>query len=513
MLPPNQPPTVPVDAALQAQLEQQASQAQPAEPAAAQPVDPDNHAGQAFLSKSPFTPYPEDQQKIEPKTEMLFLPGQTFKHNQSYYDELSQRKKRVVTIDDMDFADVAGWGQMSGHDDELDDALNRPDATWTQAIDSPNGKIQMGRPKIPESHAKALTGDAAVARVRSIAGLGTTLSIPLYHTGCWVSVAAPQKETIINLHYQIAMEKMRLGRRSMGLVFSNDTIYRTSPLLNVIYECIDETSLAKGLDIREVLSHHDIPILIAGFAWLCYPKGFEYTRPYHSPDPSERKPIRGLVDISKMVIADPSQLTAWQISHLSKRFNHTTSKEDLKRYAAEHTIRQQRYELIPGKLWMNLKIPTAVESINSGTRWVDSIENLVKKTLSSEAADATRNRIIGSHASATTMRQYTQWVASIEDDAYTYEEVEVIERLLSDLSELPDVRDKYMESILAFINSTSCAIVACPVMDPKEAAYGKADYPRWEYMIPINPEQVFFQLLAQKIETLETISQIMGQAA
>jgi hypothetical protein len=475
----------------------------------------DSHPGpgRAYMDKPVFTPYPREQQNRDTEGEMLFMPGDTFQNNQEFYEENANRgRKRIVTSKDIEYADVLGYGQMAGHDDEYDKALNRPGADWRSSLVTPNGNLRAGRPKLSDSHAKILSGDKAVARVRMLAGLGSSFAIPLWHTGIWVNMEAPSKDALINLHYLIQMEKIRLGRKTMGLVFSNETIYRTSAALRLALDCVTETTLANGLDLREHLSHHDIPLLIWAMACLCYPRGFEYSRPVRSADESKRVVVKGIVDVSKMCIVDNSYLTEWQNKHMSKRFGAVSSAADMTRYQEEFTIKQARFELIPDKLWMTLKIPSALESINNGQRWVDSIETLVKRTLQIDATDAQRNRLIATHATSTTMRQFTQWVATIEDDSHTYEETETIEKMLDDLSEIPDVRDRYIDAINTFINSTSASIIACPVVDVDEANFVTPTYPKYPYQIPIDPSVVFFQLLAQRIGILEAVTNILEQA-
>lgn len=485
----------------------------PTEQKTSTPVENDQAPapGRAYFDKAPFTPYPADQQQKDPDGELLMFPGDTFKNNQAAYEANSRAPKKIVTAGDIAYADVMYYGQQTGHDDELDEAVNRENGDWRNRIETENGPIRAGRPKLSDSHAKILAGDAAVQRVRMIAGIGSALSIPLPHTGIWVRMGAPSKDALINLHYQIAMEKTRLGRKTFGLVFSNETIYRTGAVVDLALNCIEEHTLATGIELKDVIKHHDIPILIWGLACLAYPRGFDYARAVRSDDESKRRIVRGIVDISKMLVFDNSYLSDFQKKHLSRRFGATTTLEDLKKYQDEFMAKKTRVELIPGQLWMSLKVPNLGESLNSGQRWVDSIETLVKQTLGVEASDAQRNRLISVHATATTMRQFTQWVEKIEDENHIYEEVETIEKMLDDLSELPDIRDRYIGGIRTFINDTTAAIIACPVVDAEEAAYVQPQYPKYPWMIPIDPSIVFFQLLAQRIAILETITNYMEQ--
>lgn len=469
--------------------------------------------GRAQMDKPVFLPYPEAEQKRAIEQEILFMPGDTFKNNEKFYEENnSRRPKRIVTTSDMEYADVMAYGQMVGHDDEYDPALHREGGDWKSYLETENGRLRAGRPKLNDSHAKVLSGDAAVARVRQIAGLGSSFAVPLWHTGIWVRMSAPPKDALINLHYNTQMEKIRLGRKTMGLVFSNETIYRTASALNLALDCVEESTLEQGLDIRDHLSHHDIPILIWAMACLCYPRGFEYARPVRSADESKRRIIKGVVDVSKMCIVDNSFLTDWQKKQMSRRFGAVTGAVDLKRYKDEFTNRQARFELIPDELWLTLKTPTAIESINSGQRWVDSIETLVKKTLQQDASDAQRNRLIATHATSTTMRQFGQWVATLEDNQHVYENIETVEKMLDDLSEIPAIRDKFIDAVNKFINGGAAAIIACPVVDAEEAAFVKSTYPKFPYQIPIDPAVVFFQLLAQRIGILEAVTSILEQA-
>jgi hypothetical protein len=80
-----------------------------------------------------------------------------------------------------------------------------------------------------------------------------------------------------------------------------------------------------------------------------------------------------------------------------------------------------------------------------------------------------------------------------------FDDIDTVEALLDDLSARDALRDIYFDEIGKFIDDTTVSIIAVPAVnevDPTD------QFPRFPYMVPIDPLMVFFTLLVQKAKRI-----------
>jgi hypothetical protein len=106
------------------------------------------------------------------------------------------------------------------------------------------------------------------------------------------------------------------------------------------------------------------------------------------------------------------------------------------------------------------------------------------------------------------MRQYSQWVESIEFNSNIIEDKETIESTFSILSSDDNVRDEFIQEVTKYINESTISVIGIPAYDcpncgaPQEKVEGVSTYPKLVNILPLEVVQLFFALLAQKIQRI-----------
>lgn len=410
---------------------------------------------------------------------------------------------------DPNWVNALQLGVQSGlREDMMDPAVNKEGSHYTQGIEGRTGLLAGAEPRFKTVNNQSLQGETAVLRVLSHLGLGTMFQIPLWHTGIWITVRAPSESQLLELHRQHINDKVELGRNTYGLIFSNTTAYTVDRLVNFVIQNLHSTTLKDGGDLREIISSHDIPALIWGIATAIYPRGFQYSRAC-TVDPAKcDHVIQERLNLSKIQWTNKRALTEGQIAHMGNRLIASMSKESVLNYQKELLDCQNREVTIcedtDEAIKVIFKIPTILQYVSSGHRWISDIVTMVNKTFGMDANEDERNEYIVSQGQATSIRQYRHWISSIGIDDNLIEGEEDIDAVLNQTSTDDNFRNGVMEKLKDYIASSSISQIGIPTY--KCPACGKdhvSPLPQMTSIIPIDTIQVFFTLLVQKIERLK----------
>lgn len=382
-------------------------------------------------------------------------------------------------------------------------AFDRPKAAWRQYVDSPaKGKLSYSLPKIGEDTAM-VSGPQAVLRFRNFMGQGSLVSIPLWHSGFWITVRTPSDSVLIELKRRLVEAKITLGRQTHGLVFGNEATYSYGDILDVVLEHLYSTTLegADAMTLREQILTNDLPAIFWGLACAIWPKGFQYSRALLTQEGIEEKQIvTGLINVTKLLWVDNAALTDWQKKHMSERVPNKMTKEQIARYRSEFTISfSKKVEIDDGNghaFKATLTVPSAAMFIRTGTRWVDQLTQIVQEVYTSDRDDtARRNQAMVEHANATIIRNVSHWVEALEEseDRPPITDRDTIDEILDGLSQIDTVRDMLQKKVQAFMDETAISVIAIP------EGTGKATgLPRFPHLIPLDVVSVFFILLMQR---------------
>lgn len=392
------------------------------------------------------------------------------------------------------------------YNDGLGKTAARSEANFVQGVESAQGILTATAPIFKSKEDTKFTGDRARLRIRQALKLGVIFNVPLWHSGFWIRIKAPSEGALLELYRQITADKVTLGRATYGLIFSNNTSYSARVLLDFVIENMYESSLAikEGDNIRNYIKTPDLPILLWGLACSIYSNGFQYTRACISDPEKCNHILKEKLDLSKLLWTDSTALTQHQINHMTKRQRGSMETDSLKRYTDEFIRGQKNKVNLTDDVSITIKIPTIVEHIDSGYRWINTIEENYGKALIQD--ESKRDDYLISQGKATVMRQYAHFVESIEVAGDVYDDVETLEEVLNDLTASDKIRNTFMDKVADYLAESTVSMIAIPTYTcpscggDQSPTKTNASFPN---LIPIDIIPTFFTLLLAKLRKIE----------
>lgn len=386
--------------------------------------------------------------------------------------------------------------------------VDREGSDFRQVVRSEKGILGASQPRFKESGGGLVTGEKAVLRVQALMGVGSLVSIPLWHSGFWITLKAPGEGALLELNRRLAQEKITLGRMTHGLAFSNNSVFWSAWLMDFAIAHIYDSSLKPEMleksGYRERIKSQDLLTIAWGLAAAVWPKGFPYARAIIDPAGGTTKVIREIINVMKLQWVDTASLTPWQISHMASRVSGSMSEETVQRYLDDFTRGKGRRVQLSENIAVMLKVPSVAEYVISGQKWVNNIMQMVDRAFQLPPDSVERNQYIGEQGKATNMRQYSHWIEQIitsnGDEENVVVDVPTIEDALSAMSQSDELRKAYFEGVQQFIEDSTISLIAVPATEETD----KSDMPRFPNLLPIDPLSVFFILLVQKTAQIQS---------
>lgn len=436
----------------------------------------------------------------------------------TFLDETQEVLKRIPNIDLTEDPATREWirtvaegSEFNTPDDTFVSTLEDPEADFTQKFTYNELSMNAGIPRFKPSENENLKGERAVIRLMSHLGLGTLFQVPLYHSGFWVTFKPPSESEIIELNRILMSDKIKLGRYTYGLVYSNVTSYTIRRLVDFALSHVYETTL-KDVSLDQLKQHiatQDLSSLLWGFICTMYPKGFKYKRACLNDPTKCNFIIEETLNVTKLQWTNKAGLTEWQRTFMSARQPKVKELPGVVRYKEELAKTQKRkveFNKESGNpISITIKTPNLAEYIEAGYTWISDIVNIVDKTLGADNSDEERNTLITRYGQATAMRQYSHWVECIEYESNIIDDRETIDNLLDRLSGDDIIRTDFITAVISYINTSTISVIGIPTFDcPKcktpQEQVGMAD--PYKNIIPLDVVSVFFGLLTQRLERM-----------
>tara|TARA_B100000700_G_scaffold154615_2_gene171605 strand:- start:3480 stop:5084 length:1605 start_codon:yes stop_codon:yes gene_type:complete len=374
--------------------------------------------------------------------------------------------------------------------------FNRPDSDWKHGLEDGQSLVSAGRVRLNSSGGK-LSGDSARLRLRAATGLGSILSIPLWHTGLWVKIKTPSAATLVELERTIAQQKAAIGRSTSGVAFSNSTIFILEPLLNCIFRHVYEHTYKGEKELRDIVKVTDIPQLVWGFACSIYPDGFPFAQPCVANPRKCTHVDYTTLHVPKLSWLDNTSMSEYQSRLMVDRDGEVTD-ETLSEYTRQHKAPQSRRVSINEDVTIHLSVPTVARHIQSGNSWVDGIIEMTNEAFGQELRGRQRDNYIIEQSQVTQLRRYTHWIEKVEfSDGSFVSDADSIDDLVSDLSSDPDIRDLIVENVEWLIKNSVISAVGIPRYDCPECggvASEDDSVTRLSEIIQLEVLEVFFTL-------------------
>jgi hypothetical protein len=423
--------------------------------------------------------------------------------NVSFFDSPQSRDWAMCVRDGL---------QLNTLNETLIPTLEDPEAEFRHDIEinGMNANARVPRHKALEN--TNLQGERAVIRLISHLGLGTLFSVPLWHSGIWVTFKPPSESGIVELNRILMNDKIQLGRYTYGMIFSNITSYTVNRVMDFALQHIYDISVkAEDISIDQLKDHiatQDIWCFLWGFMCTMYPRGFKYRRACITDPDKCTHILEDTLNLTKLQWTNTMALTDWQRTFMSSHQSKSKSLADVTRYREEMLKGQtHRVEIPTGPdetVAIVLHTPSVREYIDSGYQWIGGIADLVDRVLGADADDDDRNALIVDHGKASFMRQYGHWVSSIEFATNTVDDRETIDSLLDMLSADDEVRVRFTEAVVQYINTSTISVIGIPVYECPSCGSAQEIHDQGPYrnLIPLDVMSLFFGLLTQRLRRM-----------
>lgn len=393
-------------------------------------------------------------------------------------------------------------------------ALNDPNKNFKQLYEV------KGTPLIPAirefEYGSTLKGIEAIVALSTQLGSGNAFQVPLYHSGFWMTFMPPGDEEIVQINKLIAADKIQTGRASIGLAYSNGTIYQADRLVNFALSHVFETSIKTSagsklsvVALRKLIAPQDLNIVLWGFFTTWNISGFNYARACINDPDKCRNIFEERLNLTKLLWTSLDSLSEWQISHMSKRTPGSMEEESVKRYKSELACLSNKHIVLKSsnksEIKMELGISSIEDWISDGKKYIDKLAATVTNLLTNVEDENDRTDLMSKQANSGAMLTYSQWVKSIEL-AKGKVAPEAMEQTLQFLSADDGVRKQFFDEILKFIDETTIAVIAIPeFVCPKCEMVQESDkvLPRLTGLIPIDTINVFIELIQQWLIRLQ----------
>lgn len=378
---------------------------------------------------------------------------------------------------------------------------------FRQYVESDSGRLSAVKPKIAKTApGGTVSGEAALLKVNSMLTMGTSVQIPLWHSGFWVSIKAPSEGALIELDERIALEKGKLGRNTRGTAFSHSGVYIRGHLFNFIIDHIYDCNVKDWNEqmLRENILATDMAILTWGLSCAIYPKGYPFTRACVSNVSECQHVIKETLNIPKLLWTDNNAMSDKQKTHMAQR----SSKVTLDRvtwYQEEFTHPKSTNLRVNDAVAMDLRVPSMLETISAGVQWAEDIEQMTEAGLGKDIKYEKRARYMDEQSKLIMLRRYSHWVKRFiigdEDDVAVVAENdrETIDKVCEQLSADTDTIRTFRDHVQTFIDNAAFSIVGIPTYTCPSCGGEQQDvYGRSPYIIPLEIEQLFIILVAFK---------------
>ncbi len=443
--------------------------------------------------------------------EIYGLPG-------NYDDEVKSQLESLPNINIGDNPESRKWLNvlrkslsMAPYNNMFSDTINSDESAFTQDVDVNGIKLSPSSPRLKAIENQTIKGESAVLRVVTHLGLGTLFQVPLWHTGMWITFKPPTDAELIELNRILMVDKNILGRYSYGLAYSNIVGYTADRLVDFalahVFDYTAKTNEISPEQLKSVISSQDIYPLLWGFICTIYPNGFQYQRACtDNPDKCQHV-VEERLNLPKLLWVDNSVLTDWQKTHMSSRQSNIKDRASVLRYKEELKSLSKKKVNIGNEgseIYITITSPSVSEYIDAAQLWISEITQSVEQAISTDATPEEKENLIEAKGMSSSMRQYTQWIESIEFNGNVIEDKETIAATLNVISADDTIRNNFFKEIYDYINKSTISVVGIPKFNcPKCGAVQESEqYPLLTEVIPIDVIQVFFDLITQRLERI-----------
>ncbi len=442
-------------------------------------------------------------------------------------------REALEQLPNMDYSGnekMADWANVlnEGNDNltsygQYESTLNDEKADFSQGVDYKGKNLGITELKTNFSGTQ-LSGEKALIAFNKAMGYGDLVQTPLWSSGFWITFKTPTEADMISLNTEISEDKIRQGRATKGLVFTNRMSYTLERLSRFAMEHIFDTTLdARVLetkDIRELIKVQDYPFLIWGLLCSMYPRGFQYSRSCISDPDKCNYVLQETLNLKNLAWVNWRALDESHLAHMSNRMPKTKNLDSIINYQNTLSHNSDKTIDVQGEedstpIRITFKTPNISEYIASGEEWIVGIISIVDELMSkgpdsisgkanevSEKIIQEKNKLIDQYAQASSLRQLSHWVKNIEFQENSIEDKDTLNNVLSLISQDDKKRVKIIDELSSYIDETTIAVIGIPNYNCpkcKEIQQTPADGDVFGNIIPLDVTTIFFDQFVQRM--------------
>lgn len=390
--------------------------------------------------------------------------------------------------------------------DAMQKAIDEEEQDWQQYVKHDDKTIRPFRPKWKTPDNGTLSGLRAIDKIRSALNQGSTITIPCWASGIWLTIKAPTTLELADNFDLIANEMIELGKQTGGGIFENTQVYLNKNLIDLVtklfysWNVIDNEN-TENRTLEEMLLVDDLETIAWAIGACMYPNGYPFDEPCVANTENCNEVNSQLININKMFFVNNNKLTKWQKEFMS---NPTTkhSYDDIMKYRLESAIGQTTHvRLKDYPFTVYLKTPTIQEYIDGGYGWINQLKESIRDIVTN-ANDTKLNNMLFERAGLTIARGYGHYVSAIVfDDGKKINNREDLNAVINEICAVPEATTALIEEINKHIAKVAVTLVAFPRHScPKcKKPSIEPEYEQHPYLIPISALKLFFSLRDRKL--------------
>ena len=452
--------------------------------------------------------YPLKDGKINERATRVYFPPCGFGDFTRFTDLMKNQEA------DPDWVDAVNGGmRLNNVADVYHRTLDEEGGDWHQSAKHPSRSIRavsVMKRTLP-AEGTVVSGEKALMSIRSFLDIGSPAETVLFNSGIVLSIKAPSEAELLTLHKSITNKKSVIGRATMGIAFSNSTVFNSESVVGVILQNLYSTSLKVKEDLLDRILVTDIPTMLTGLASAIHPAGFQYERACIANVNKCNHVIKENIRPDLMVFENRAKLTDFHLNHLAASKTASKDSNDIIRYQEQLSTNQKREVTVNGgngkEVRIVMAVPNLLKYFTEGNIWVDGIRQAAIKALGRDVEDDRFDTFMSELASATYLRTFSAWFEEIEFGGQIIKDIETIRSTLDVLSSDNDIRKKLNAEVTKYIGDSTVTVVGVPDYECPMCKGGQIhdkDNPNLlhRHIVPIDVLHTFFELLTQRVEQM-----------
>lgn len=383
--------------------------------------------------------------------------------------------------------------------------IDDPATHWEQELekDGRDFTFRQAGMKAAETD-RLLSGELARDRISMLLGLGVSNRVVLVHSGFNVTLGTRSDGDLLNLEIAMGYDSGKAGYETGGIIFENSQFGTNRHLIEFILEGVRNTNIKgwKDIDLTDYIRVTDIPLLYNAMAAALYPQGYLLELPC-SDNPKRCKHVERVnININRLFWFNKKGLSSEQLDMISKT-THLYDPEEITKYQSLGGNKFTKRVFINDSICLVLKVPTLKEYFTAGEEFVNAATLAIESVLGGREETEERKRdYVASQMKLSSIREYAHWIEELIIEKHDHvKNRDSIAEVLSIMSSEEDLVQKTLEAVQTFIEESTVGLIAipnfsCPACHADYATPESLMHPE---LVPINPQQLFFELKGRRL--------------